>query len=109
MDVTTVVLDPHSSRSAATAQVAHFWHMNTTATEAERQHESSQTAAKEVQLNRRIIHPLHKLTKPNVLDGIVTGVPGGVVLGRLGLLTGIATLAVSSAVVGGIVKASIRR
>lgn len=116
MDVSTLALDQRSSptRSAATtsAQAARFGHMNTTAAEAERQHESHQTAATEVPINRRIINSLQKSTKQlsssYALDGIVTGVPGGSVLGRLGLVAGIATLVGSCVLVCRILKANTR-
>ena len=110
MDILTVALDRHTSGSAATstAQGARFRHMNTTATEAERQHESGQTAATEVPLNRRIIGPLQKskklLSSLDTLGGVVGGMPGGVVLSSLGLITAIGTLAGSSAIVGRMAK-----
>ena len=113
MDTLTIALDRHTSRSAATspAQGARFRHMNTTATDAERQHESGQTAATEVSLNRRIIGPLQKskklLSSLDALDGVVGGMPGGVVLGSLGLITAIGTLAGSSALVDRILQAKI--
>ena len=114
MDIQSVVLDRQTSRSAATstAQGARFRQMNTTATEAERQHESGQSAATEVSLNRRIIGPLQKskklLASLDALDGVAGGMPGGVVLGGFGLITGIGTLVGSSALVSRILKAKLR-
>lgn len=114
MDILTVALDRHTSRSAvtSTAQGARFRHLNTTATEAERQHESGQSAATEIPLNRRIFGPLQKsnkfLSSLDAFDGIVGGMPGGVVLGSLGLITAIGTLAGSAALVGRILQARIR-
>lgn len=111
MDTLTVALDRHTSRSAvtSTAQGGRFRNMNTTATEAERQHESGQTAATEIPLNRRIFGPLQKsnkfLSTLDALDGVVGGMPGGVVLGSLGLITAIGTLAGSAALVGRILQA----
>ena len=114
MDTLTVALDQHTSRSAVTSteEGARFRHMNTTATEAERQHESGQTAATEIPLNRRIFGPLQKsnkfLSSLDVLDGVVGGMPGGVVLGSLGMITAIGALAGSAALAARILQARIR-